>query len=70
MDDTKKPWVTELIFSAADPDSPNGQSLRIRVKGVSFDKIDVLKFTVGDIVKEELPFTFDSFEFLSTIRPV
>lgn len=67
VDDTKKPFITELQFTVADPDSGN-EELRIRVKDVSFDKIDLVRYSIGEIIEEELPFTFTSYEFLSTIK--
>lgn len=67
IDDSKKPFITELIFKLQDPES-DGQVMRVRVKDVSFDKVDILKFSIGEIVEEELPFTFTTFEFMDTIK--
>jgi hypothetical protein len=63
--DSGIPYVTELIGKIADPESDG--TLRVRLKAVSFDKIDIVKFEVGSIVEEELPFTFEGFEYLDVI---
>jgi hypothetical protein len=67
IDDNKKPFITELIFKVQDPES-DGQVMRVRVKDVSFDKVDILKYSVGEIISEELPFTFTTFEWMDTIK--
>jgi hypothetical protein len=63
--DSGVPYVTELIGKVADPE--NGGTLRVRLKSVMFDKIDIVKFEVGSIIEEDLPFTFEGYEYLSTI---
>lgn len=64
--DRGKPFVTELIYKLADPES-NGAE-RIRLKGVQFDRIPLSTFEVNTIVEEELPFTFSGYELLDQIR--
>lgn len=59
-------FVTELIFKLNDPESYG--ELSVRLKGVQFDKVEVLKFEVGNIVEEELPFTFEGYEVLSRVH--
>jgi hypothetical protein len=64
--DRGKPFVTELILKLADPESWGAE--RIRLKGVQFDKILLMKFEAGSIVEEELPFTFTGFDLLDEIK--
>jgi hypothetical protein len=66
VDDSKKPFICEMQFVVADPDSGD-QELRIRVKDVSFDRVDLVRYSIGELITEELPFTFTTFEFMSTI---
>lgn len=61
-----KPFVTELIVKLDDPESWG--AYRIRLKAVSFDKIDLVNYEVGSIVEEEWPFTFVGFELMDTFR--
>jgi len=63
MNDKKGAFVTELITEINDPDNPEASGF-IRVKGVQFNKIPVLKYEHGSIVEEELTFVFDDYEFL------
>lgn len=67
LDDNQKPFLCELQFVVADPDAGN-QELRLRVKDVSFDRIDLVRYSIGELVEEELPFTFTTVEYLSTIK--
>lgn len=64
-DNSKTPLVTELIVKLADPEAYGYE--RIRVKYVQFDNIPLANFEVGQIVEEELNFTFAGFEFLDAI---
>lgn len=63
--DRGKPFVTEIIGKLADPESVGAE--RVRLKGVQFDRIPLMKFEVGSIVEEELPFTFSGYELLDKI---
>ncbi len=63
--DSGKPYVTELIYKLADPESFGAE--RIRLKGVQFDRIPLSTFEVNSIVQEELPFTFSGYELLDEI---
>ncbi|WP_019241514.1 MULTISPECIES: phage tail tube protein [Bacillus] len=65
-DDDGKPYVTELIFKLADPESFGAE--RIRLKGVQFDQIPLGKFEINSIVEDELPFTFSGYELLDKIE--
>jgi hypothetical protein len=64
-DDKAGTYVTELILKLEDPESYG--AYRIRLKGVTFDKIPLIQFEVGSIVEEELPFTFTGYELLDKI---
>lgn len=61
--DSKGAFVTELLFSIDDPESPQSKAY-IRVKGVQFSTIPLLNFELGSIVEEELPFVFTSYSFV------
>lgn len=65
-DDKAGTFITELILKLEDPESYG--AYRVRLKGVTFDKIPLLQFEVGTIVEEELPFTFTGYELLDAIR--
>jgi hypothetical protein len=60
--DYSGPFVSELIFKLRNPDS--GFIERVRVKGVQFTKIDIMKFDHGSVVETEWPFVADGFEYL------
>lgn len=62
-DDGKTSFVTELVMKLDDPDNPDGKTW-VRLKGVQFDTIPILKFEAGATVMEETPFTFSDFEYL------
>lgn len=64
--DRGKPFVTELIFKLDDPEAWGAE--RIRLKGVQFDRIPLMKFEVGKVVEEELPFTFSGYDLLDEIK--
>jgi hypothetical protein len=64
--DRGKPFVTELIGKLDDPEAYGAE--RIRFKGVQFDKIPLMSFEVGNLVQEELPFTFSGFDLLDEIK--
>lgn len=64
-DDTKAPFVTELILKLADPEAYGFE--RVRLKGVQFDRIDLIRFEAGSVVEQELPFTFSGMEWLDKI---
>lgn len=63
--DRRKPFVTELIMKLDDPEAWG--AMRVRLKSVQFDKIDLIKYDVGELVEEDLPFTFSGFDLLDTI---
>lgn len=60
--DNSGPFVSELIFKLVNPDT--GSTERVRVKGVQFTKLDIMKFDHGSVVETEWPFVSDGFEYL------
>ncbi|WP_220376645.1 phage tail tube protein [Paenibacillus sp. VMFN-D1] len=64
-DDSQGTFITELILKLEDPESYG--AYRVRLKGVTFDKIPLMHFEVGAIVEEELPFNFTGYELLDKI---
>lgn len=64
-DDSKGTFATELILKLEDPESYG--AYRVRLKGVTFDKIPLIHFEVGSIVEEELPFNFTGYELLDKL---
>ncbi|MFB9328604.1 phage tail tube protein [Paenibacillus aurantiacus] len=64
-DDKAGAFTTELILKLEDPESYG--AYRIRLKGVTFDKIPLINFELGSIVEEELPFNFTGYELLDKL---
>ncbi|WP_010495082.1 phage tail tube protein [Paenibacillus elgii] len=64
-DDSKGAFITEITMKLADPEAYGFE--RVRLKGVQFTKIDIMKFEHGSIVETEWPFVFDDFEWLDAI---
>lgn len=60
--DHSGPFVTELVFKLRNPDT--GYVERVRVKGVQFTKLDIMKFDHGAIIETEWPFVASGFEYL------
>lgn len=58
--------VTELIIKLDDPEAWG--AYRVRLKGVQFDQIDLVRYEVGSLVEEEWPFTFEGFDLLDTFN--
>ena len=56
-----KLFVTELVGQLADP-SVNGGREKVRLKNVQFDAIPLAMYKVGEVIEEELPFTFEGYE--------
>lgn len=65
LNDRQGAFVTELIMKLDDPEAYGAE--RVRLKGVQFTKIDIMKFEHGTIVETEWPFVFDDFEYLDFI---
>lgn len=51
-----------FVGALDDPDSPG--TTRAAIYGVSFDEVPVQSFEAGQIIKQEVPFTFMSHKFL------
>lgn len=64
-DDRRGAFVCELVLKLADPEAYGYE--RVRLEGVQFTKIDIMKFEHGSIVESEWPFVFDGFDFLDAI---
>lgn len=62
-DDNQTAFVTQLVIKLDDPDNHDGK-VWVRLVGVQFDSIPILKFEHGAEVTEEMPFTFDGFEYI------
>lgn len=56
-----KAFVTELVVQIDDPSTTQAKE-KVRLKNVQFDSIPLVKFTVGEIIEEELTFTFEGFD--------
>jgi hypothetical protein len=66
--DRNSAYVTELIIALKDPEAWG--SYRLRLKGVSFDKIDLVNYELGQLVEEEMAFTFTGFDLLDKYTAV
>lgn len=60
------PTKTEIITKLDDPEAYGHE--RVRLKNVKFDKVTLANWKVGEIVKEESPFTFTGYELLDPIE--
>ena len=49
---------SRIVTSIKDPDSLKGQEERVSIDNVWFNSIDLVKFSKGEIVEEEIPFGF------------
>lgn len=58
-------YVTELRMKLDDPESFGAYS--VRLKGVTFDQIPLMKYELNSIVEEELPFTFTGYELMDVV---
>lgn len=58
-------YVTELRMKLDDPEAYGAYS--IRLKGVQFDAIPLMKYELNAIVEEELNFTFVEYELIDKI---
>ncbi|MFD2671036.1 phage tail tube protein [Marinicrinis sediminis] len=65
-DDKQGAFITELILAIKDPEAFG--AYRVRLKGVQFDNIPLMKYELGSLVEEELPFTFTGYEVLEALQ--
>ena len=62
-----KPLVSTIISKLADPSVAKYGHERVELRGVQFDTISLAQWEAGQLVQQEVPFTFDDFVFLSSI---
>lgn len=63
-----KNGVMEPATMVAKLDDPAAYGAeRVQLTGVYFDELTLLKFAMKEMQEEEVPFTFDGFEFLDLI---
>jgi hypothetical protein len=67
MNDANAGYVCEIIASIKDPEAHNGETYRVRIKGVQFTSIPAMQFEVGALVEEEWEYVFSGFEILDRI---
>lgn len=65
FDNRKGAFVCELIVKLADPEAYGYE--RVRLKGVQFTKVNIMKFDHGSLVEEEWPFVYDGVDWLDPI---
>lgn len=63
--DSSGAYVTELKMTLDDPEAFGAAT--VRLKGVTFDRIPLMKYELNSIVEEELPFTFTGYELLEKV---
>ena len=56
-----------VISKLADPSVAKYGHERVELRGVQFDTISLAQWEAGQLVQQEVPFTFDDFVFLSSI---
>ena len=61
------PLVSTIISKLADPSVAKYGHERVELRGVQFDTISLAQWEAGQLVQQEVPFTFDDFVFLSSI---
>ena len=62
-----KPLVSTIISKLADPSVAKYGHERVELRGVQFDTISLAQWEAGQLVQQEVPFTFDDFVFLNSI---
>lgn len=65
FDNSRGAFVCELIMKLDDPEAYGYE--RVRLKGVQFTKVNVMKFEHGSLVEEEWPFVYDGVDWLDPI---
>lgn len=61
------PLVSTIISKLADPSVEKYGSERVELIGCQFDTISLSQWEAGQLVQQEMPFTFEDFKFLSAI---
>jgi len=54
-----------IVASLSDPGAYGAE--RVKLIGVTFDEVTLMKFTNKELQEEEVPFKFSDFEFIDTI---
>ena len=62
-----RPLVSNIISKLADPSVSKYGSERVELIGCKFDTISLSQWEAGQLVQQEMPFTFEDFKFLSLI---
>ena len=60
--------LSTIISKLADPSVEKFGHERVELRNVQFDTILLSNWTAGELVQQEIPFTFDDFVFLSSIK--
>ena len=60
--------VSTIISKLDDPAAARYGREQVELIGVQFDTISLAKWEAGSLIQEELPFTFEDFNYLSSIR--
>ena len=61
------PLVSTIISKLADPSVAKYGHERLELRQVQFDTISLAQWEAGNLVQQEVPFTFEDFNFLNTI---
>ena len=61
------PLVSNIISKLADPSVAKYGSERVELIGCKFDTISLSQWEAGQLVQQEMPFTFEDFKFLNVI---
>ena len=61
------PLVSTIISKLADPSVAKYGHERLELRQVQFDTISLAQWEAGSFIKNELPFTFEDFNFLNAI---
>ena len=60
--------VSTIISKLDDPAAARYGREQVELTGVQFDTISLAKWEAGSLIQEEMPFTFEDFNYLSSIR--
>ena len=61
------PLVSTIISKLADPSVAKYGHERLELRQVQFDTISLAQWEAGNLVQQEVPFTFEDFNFLNII---
>ena len=60
--------VSTIISKLDDPATTRYGREQVELIGVQFDTISLAKWEAGSLIQEEMPFTFEDLNYLSSIR--